>query len=77
MKRGKSFIGEQLEIREGKKQKSLDSVLFSLDRLNREAEKKGVTLCIENRYYLHEIPSFDEIGSILNEFKGGQHQVLA
>ena len=68
---GKEFINEQQKLRESKHRKNLDSVLSSLDRLNHEAEKKGVILCIENRYYFHEIPSFDEIGLILKEFKGG------
>lgn len=67
----KIFINDQKKIRESKQQKNIDSVLFSLEKLNREAEKKGVVLCIENRYYFHEIPSFEEIGLIMKEFEGG------
>ena len=53
--------------------KHLDAVLFSLDKLNREAEKrKAYFLGVENRYYLHEIPDFDEIGMVLREFEGGK-----
>ena len=50
----------------------MDAVLFSLDRLNREAEKKGMMLGIENRYHLNEIPNFEEIGRILARFRGGR-----
>lgn len=62
---------EQRAIRCEKCQKSLDAVLFSLERLNREAEKREVSLGIENRYYFHELPNFEEIGIILKEFEGG------
>jgi len=68
---GIALLDEQKKIRETKYNKYLDGVLFSLDKLNREAEKKGVFLGIENRYHLHEIPSFDEVGTILREFEGG------
>ena len=33
----------------------------------------GISTCWwENRYYFQEIPDFDEIGIILNEFDGGR-----
>ncbi|MDY6971593.1 MAG: TIM barrel protein [Thermodesulfobacteriota bacterium] len=69
---GLEFIEEQRDLRKSNKRKNLDAVLFSLDRLNREAEKHGVFLGIENRYYFHEIPNFEEIGIILREFEGGR-----
>jgi sugar phosphate isomerase/epimerase len=68
---GHFFVQEQRKARAGRIQNHLDAVLFSLDRLNNEAVKKGVLLCIENRYHFHEIPDFKEIGTILNAFKGG------
>ena len=68
---GIAFLHEQRSVRKDKYQKNLDAVLFSLDKLNRQAEKNGVFLCIENRYHIHEIPNFEEIQIILNEFKGG------
>ena len=37
---------------------------------NKEAEKKGVFLGVENRYYFNEIPDFEEIAIIMNEFEG-------
>ena len=64
-------IEEQRLERESRQRKNFDAVLRSLDVLNREAEKKDVFLGIENRYHFHEIPNFEEIGIILNEFQGG------
>jgi sugar phosphate isomerase/epimerase len=66
-----AYIREQNITRRNKVSKHLDAVLFSLERLNKEAEKKGIMLCVENRYHLHEVPDFQEIGIILNEFRGG------
>ena len=69
---GLDFLKEQKEIRHSKKQKNVDAVLGSLDKLNREAERQGVILGIENRSHFHEIPNFEEIGIILREFGGGR-----
>jgi sugar phosphate isomerase/epimerase len=71
-KMGLALINGQKRIRKTKYRKNLDAVLFSLDKLNQEAEKKGVFLGIENRYHFHEIPNFSEIGTILKEFEGGK-----
>jgi sugar phosphate isomerase/epimerase len=49
----------------------LDAVLHSVDRLNREALRRGLLLGVENRYHVHEIPLHDEAGRILREFAGG------
>ncbi len=66
-----AFINRQRRERRSMHQRHLDAVLFSLDALNGEAEQKGLFLGIENRYHLHEIPDFDEIGTILEQFRGG------
>ncbi|MCX5867208.1 MAG: TIM barrel protein [Proteobacteria bacterium] len=57
--------------RETKFREPLERVLQALDRLNREAFRRGVKLGVENRYYYPEIPHPDEIGIILKEFEGG------
>lgn len=70
-KEGLAFLKEQKLIRTASREKNIDAVLLSLERLNREAEKRGIFLGVENRYHFHEIPDLDEIGLIMREFKGG------
>lgn len=48
----------------------VDALLFSLDRLLPVAQKYGVVLGLETRYHYFELPDFDELGSVLDEFDG-------
>jgi len=66
-----ALLEEQKLEREERNERYLDAVLFSMEKLNKEAEKRGIFLGIENRYHLHEIPNFEEIGIILERFQGG------
>ena len=61
------FLSHLRKERTSKRQQFLDAVLFSLEKLNQEAEKQGVSLGVENRYYFHEIPDFEEFGIIFKK----------
>jgi sugar phosphate isomerase/epimerase len=66
------FLSRMRKERTSKRQPFLDAVLLSLEKLNQEAEKQGVSLGVENRYYFHEIPDFEEFGIIFKKFAGGK-----
>ena len=61
-----SFVSQRAEVSGD----FLMKVLSSLDELEPYARGKGIRLGIENRFYYREIPSFEEVGVILNKFKG-------
>jgi sugar phosphate isomerase/epimerase len=69
---GRRFLSEQTRIRLDRREKNLNAVLRSLDVLNREAERLNVILGIENRCHFHEIPDPEEVGRILDTFRGGR-----
>jgi len=48
----------------------LEGLLRSLEGLEPFARNNGVLLGIENRFYVSEMPSFKEIGMILENFRG-------
>lgn len=64
-------VAAVLAARERLREPHLDAVLRSVERLNREAQRRGLLLGIENRFHPHEIPLHDEVGLILREFAGG------
>ena len=59
-----------LEERQSRAEAFLDCLYSSLEGLFETATETGVLLCIENRYYPHQIPSFDEVEKILKRFEG-------
>ena len=65
------FLSQLREERNAKKQRFVDAVLFSLEKLNQEAGKRDVSLGVENRYYFNEIPNFEEFEVIFQRFAGG------
>ena len=64
------FLADIESERKKKHRRFLDAVCFSLDALAREAERRNVRLGVENRYYFHEIPNLEELGIILERFRG-------
>ncbi len=62
--------GKLLAKREKKRFPHLDALYKSLDELIAHSEPKGIRIGIENRYYLEDIPFFDEIKLILDKFEG-------
>lgn len=64
-------VAAVLAARERLREPHVDAVLRSVERLNREALRRGLLLGIENRFHPHEIPLHDEVGLILREFDGG------
>ncbi|MFB3897262.1 MAG: sugar phosphate isomerase/epimerase family protein [bacterium] len=66
----KSFLEMQI-TRQKYIQPHFDQLLRSLDTLNEYGFRYGVKLGIENRYHYYDIPDFTEMGTILNNFAGG------
>ncbi len=66
-----AMIRSSWEEREAKQKIYFETVCRSLSALLPLAERLQIRLGMENRYYLREIPSFQELGALLDEFKGG------
>jgi sugar phosphate isomerase/epimerase len=64
------FIGEEKKVRARKGERHLEAAMRSLERLAREAEKRGVFLGVENRYNIHDLPNLEEFKIIFREFSG-------
>jgi len=69
--KGAELLQQEQEERRRLCAPHLDALLFSLDKILKQAEQLGVVVGIENRYYLREMPDKEEIGIILDRFLGG------
>lgn len=63
-------VTEATEWRKRKETKHRDAVLKSLDELNENALKMELNIAIENPPYYYQIPNFDEVGLLFEEFYG-------
>jgi sugar phosphate isomerase/epimerase len=60
------------EAREAQKGAYLEAALQSLRDLLPAAEEAGVTLCVENRYYFHQIPLPEEMAELKRAIPDGR-----
>lgn len=67
---GKAFIAEQKKLRAAKSQAHLNSALWCLEKLAKEAEKRAIFLGLENRYNIQDFPNLDEFQILFKEFSG-------
>ncbi len=67
---GEPLLQREMEERGRQREPYLSALFFSLEKIVKRAERMGVTMGIENRYYLQEIPDKREIGIILAQFQG-------
>jgi sugar phosphate isomerase/epimerase len=65
-----NFIAKKLNERDRRKPKHFDNLLFSLDRLSRMADRHGIILGLENRFYYDELPTLTDFETIFRRFKG-------
>lgn len=73
LKESQKFIRlKDLAVKERKNsaQAFLENALRSLEELSLYAQKLGISLGVETRFYYREIPSFQEVGLILEAFRG-------
>jgi len=68
--RWKSSMSRVLSEREREKAMYLEDTLRSLEEISNYSERFNIKLGIENRFFPHEIPSFEEIRTILDHFRG-------
>ncbi len=67
----RKILGRVRRMREERGKKYFENCLRSLEELVPEAERTGVNICLENRYYPTEIPDNRELMSIFERFGDG------
>lgn len=68
---GRERISLMLEERTRAGEAIWDPLQFSLEAVTRKAEKLNLFIGLENRIYIHEVPTYLEIEKILISFAGG------
>lgn len=65
----KDLRRESIKERKSCSKPFFENTLKSLDEINRYAQKNGMLLGVETRFYYREIPSLEEIDTIFKKFK--------
>jgi sugar phosphate isomerase/epimerase len=65
-----TFLRKKIKERDLHKEKFLESLLFSLESLCRDAEKHGILLGLENRYHYDELPTLIDFERIFTKLDG-------
>lgn len=68
--KGRRFLSDIAAERKANSGIHLDRVKKALERLIPVAERYGIRLGLENRYYITQTPDFHETGVLLDNFKG-------
>lgn len=67
----RDYLERVKKEREKKEKIYLENSLKSIEELVNYAQKKKVKIGLENRFFYHEIPNFEEIGLFLSNFGDG------
>lgn len=67
---GRTFIEAQRKVRARKSLKHLEAALRSLEKLALEADRRRISLGLENRLYIQDFPDFDEFKTLFRELDG-------
>tara|TARA_B100000959_G_scaffold278983_1_gene338360 strand:- start:4222 stop:5178 length:957 start_codon:yes stop_codon:yes gene_type:complete len=71
-KEAEKSLQEISQNRTANKGKNFDALLKSLGEINAEAEKLGINVGLENRYYFFEFPDMNELKTIFRRFNGSK-----
>jgi len=66
-----NYLDKVKKEREEKKKIYLENSLKAVEEIVNYAGKKGIKVGLENRFFYHEIPNFEEIGLFLKNFGSG------
>ncbi len=69
---GQRYVNDMKIMRLGYRGLTFEQLLRSLEEINKEAERQGVYIGLENRYYLRDYPDFEEMAIIFCRMDGSK-----